>query len=1199
MLKPSRLLRGLLFLLLAALIAVGVSLSKPIWFAALIEKELSRHGVDVEIQHLSAGFSSQAYHLDARFKAKMPQYGINIKQAYGQVAFSWLNWFKGQPVITRLNVGETDLILDRQQLIKQLEKQKKAPPTAKHNSRRFIPQQWQIEQANVQIEGQNLHLNGDGDGLKQAALTIKDQGEGILYLRYHQQQQILTLAGKQINLKPFTGQAATLQQLQAAIDTQDWLKSRAETHLEYRGMNSHIQLTGQKSQLLIQAQSNDQQIAVVAQPIDKNQGINLMFNHVDLSIFQTLQPLLPAKHEWPALAGFIDGTITLYRNQGIKLALLTLDNVGVSHSTGQVNQVSGDITYRDGLVNYQLQLAQSQVALPAVFPRGVAALSGDMQGTFDTQAQVLTFNKLTLNSQDFEQLTAAGSIDFGQQSIDISATAKNVNVAKRKHFLPPQLPKNTRNWLANALLSGKKNHSELTMKGQLEDFFEQPDSVFLLKTDLQATEFQYLVDNPTVFIQKGQLIIDKRQLKVAISKGSVKGIAIEGSASIADLLRAEVLVNVGFKQQAVEKLLPIAQKSIAKDSILAVNRLLSIQGKVSMNLAIQLPLWENSPDETFDIELLSDGLAAQLKLYPLLPITQAKTRVLINEQGLQQVTLQGRQEKQPIKINIHRDQAKNYRTHVDVNADALDLLSKLKLITVEQKQLIGNYRLINGRSPYEAVIIIDKNGDFQSVKLTSSLQGTALNLFSLLQKGRQTHLPLQLRYTAKNRRLEVNLQKRMDLTLAVDNNGQLEGLMLDNRNRKKAYQAGLLQFYWHTKRFNFSRLDNFRLAWAELSKTQSKHKPYRYQFDVAIDAMQVSDDKPASPLTIRGNLAQLNVVSPFANGQVNYQKNKLLANFSLLDVSRWLDFVSKTEINPEGREVTSIDLAKTLPQMQITIDRLLYEGNNVGSANIRTSIQDGRYSIDQLFVRGKNYFFEASGYEAKEPQGIATHIQADFKGEDIDKIIQLFKLNPILDGKFIDLSATLSWPGKAHELNLRKSYGSMKVNAQNVKLTQVSSGVGGVIGLMDIAGILRRISLDFQNLSSSKIAFDVVKGNWNIGGGRAMTRDAYATGSLIDLKIVGGADLHRRLFDNIKVTVIPKASNVIPVVGAVAGGVVGAVIGVVVQQVVGGVMNEAVGLPYVLSGSWVKPVLTAADDVGKKPKKPAKKPPNIILESLQ
>ncbi|PID65613.1 MAG: hypothetical protein CR975_06555 [Gammaproteobacteria bacterium] len=1195
-----RLLRLLLLFVIVAVVALGLVLLKPIWVSSLIEQELYRHGVQADIQTLAAGFSGSTYQLKGKVSVKAARYGVQVEKANLLVSTDWLALLRGKPFMTQLTLGQAAIRLDRKQLMSELQQHKKASPQFIEAYLSFAPLDWRLFDTTLQTEGQTLSVDAWGQQSHLATLTLKDKTDGILYLRYQRPQHLLTVAGKRINLKALTGQTATLQQLQAVINTDNWLASRAEGLLDYRGMRSRIQLTGQGRQLLVRANSGGQSVSVVAQPLNDNQGVKLLFNQVDLAVFQTIQPLLPAQDEWPTLQGLVDGTVTAYRDKGVTAVKLTLEHVGVSHSAGKINHLSGDIGYADGIVRYQSQLNHSTLALPAVFPRSLADLNGSINGSFDVRAKVLTLQQVELNNAAVEKLTAKGVIDIAQQQLDITATADNVDIAHRRAFLPRQLSKEVRKWLGNALLAGKKNHSQLTMRGPWDKLFTNPDSVFLLTTQMEQTLFRYLHNNPDIMVQQGRLTIDKRRLTVDVSSGLIKDIPITGSASIADLAETVVQVKAGFKPQSLAKILPIAENSLAGDSIRNVKKLLTAKGKLAMDLTLNLPIGGRQAGSTFNLELSGQSITAALKAYPLLPVQQAKAKISVNAGGLQQVSLQGRYAQQPISITVRRDKAGNYRSQIETMANAPDLLEKLALLTAEQRKLLSRYRLIAGQSPYQAEINLDKRGQLQQVKVRSNLVGTRLNIFDLIQKSTATTLPLNLTYTANNRRLQANLYKRLDLQLSLNKKGQLAGLLLDNRKTGRRYQKGKIQLYWYGNRFNFAQLNNFRLAWQDVSKKSGGTTlPYRYRFDVDIKAMQVDDRQATYPLKIDGDLADLNVTSPFMTGTMYYQKNDLRANFSALDFSWLLDFFSKTEITPEGRKVEKISLAKALPQMQVGIERLIYAGNNIGNASVRTSIKGRHYSIDQLFIQGPLYFFEASGYESREPQGITTHLQASFKGEKIKQLVKLFKLTPVLDAKFIDVSANLSWPGQAHTLNLRQSYGKMKLNAQNVKLTKVSSGVGGVIGLMDIAGILNRISLDFKNLSSSKVSFDTVQGDWNIGGGRAMTRNAYAAGSLIDVKWVGAADLHRRVFDNIKITVIPKASNVIPVVGAVAGGVVGVVIGVVVQQVAGDRVNKAVGIPYRLSGKWLQPILTSGSDKAAKAEASQPAPATITLESIE
>ncbi|MGY0399469.1 MAG: YhdP family protein, partial [Ostreibacterium sp.] len=551
--------------------------------------------------------------------------------------------------------------------------------------------------------------------------------------------------------------------------------------------------------------------------------------------------------------------------------------------------------------------------------------------------------------------------------------------------------------------------------------------------------------------------------------------------------------------------------------------------------------------------------------------------LFINEKGLKKVISKGMQAQNPIAIDINRDISHNYQLSIKGNASVITLLPKLKLLTQKQVNIINQYQLIDGQSPFSSRITLNDQGKLQKLAVNSSLIGSSINAFSSLVKGKNTTLPFSLDYTDKTHQLNLQFKKRLNLSLALTDQGNLKGILIDNRGTGKTYQSGLAQLYLKLATFNYNRFNDFKRAFTATFKANKGGVPALSTIvNVDINSVDLGNNLK-SPVKLSGNLQNLRIDSPLLTGKVNYQKNHLSAQLSRVAIDKLFAIMKKIETNPEGREVTVVNFAKRLPEMQITADKLFFKDKMVGKGMIKTSILDGRYSIDQIFIEGSHYYAEASGYEADEPQGITTHLQADFKSEDLRSIIDLFQLNPSLSGKFLDLSVNLSWPGRAHTINLRQSYGKADLRAQNIKLRKVSSGVVGIFSLIDIPSIFKRISLGFKNLNSSKISFDTVNGHWSIGGGRAMTRDAYATGSLIELNVIGAVDLHRRLFDDINMTVIPKASNIIPVVGAMAGGIIGATIGIFVQQIAGNTMNKVGSIPYVISGPWNKPIMTSGN----------------------
>ncbi len=283
----TRLLRVLLLLLIVVVIAIGAVLLKPIWLSDLIEKELANHGVSAKIATLTSDFSGTSYQLNGNMTAQSARYGFDINQSSVHIKTDWFALLQGKAFITDVKLEQANIILDRPQLIQAVEQYKKTKRKQKtsttdkvsidsyrYSSMNLLPINWQLTDSTVHTEGQMLSVNAYGQSIDFFSINVKDKTNGVLFLHYLHQQHLLSVAGKNIDLKALTGQSAKLQQLQATINTDNWLSSSAEGQLNYQGMDSHIQLTGQDNRLLIQASSGGQNVSVTAEPIHNNLGNN-------------------------------------------------------------------------------------------------------------------------------------------------------------------------------------------------------------------------------------------------------------------------------------------------------------------------------------------------------------------------------------------------------------------------------------------------------------------------------------------------------------------------------------------------------------------------------------------------------------------------------------------------------------------------------------------------------------------------------------------------------------------------------------------------------------------------------------------------------------------------------------------------------------------------------------------------------------
>lgn len=1159
-----RFLRLAAMLVLLFVFAVGLILFNPHWLLGLVKKTLSEQGINANISDLRVNFSGTSYQLTGLVKAQTDK-GITLHQAQITTTVDWSLLWQRQPFIVKTKVSQLSAEIDRILLLEQWRKK----TVSRQKTPFFLPLSWQLEPAQIVVDGHHLTLAATGEKDQQFQATLSDESSGKIQLYYSQPQQQLSLESQQMNLLALTGHQAVLHNIKATINPQNWLNSELVTRLTYQNISSEISIKQQGNQIDIAAKSASGQSAHVKLKVGKKQSI-AYFEQLDLSLYNLLRPLIPAQFGLSSLSGKLTGQVAFNQRQ-IVAGQGQIKNLTLTHQHAKADRINAYFKFTERDIHYQLDLNNSQVSLPNVFEQSISQLQGQIAGQLDLSEQKLSIKHLNLSGQEFEQVTAQGHFIWPTHRqklfIEMSGQLTNVTVARIKHFLPHQLPEKTKSWLGNALLSGKINQTRFFIQGNPEAY-STGGLDLQVKTHFEQTGFRFLPDHPVIDFQSGQLSLAQRTLQVNTSQATINHLPFTAKAKIKDLLKAVVNLEAEIKKQAAEKLLITAKKTIAKQSLKQIEKHLKIQGQFDLSLVLSLILHDATATDRFTLKLASDKATAVLLDYPELSLKRAKATVSLNTDGLQQLRATGLLQGSPAEIAVDT-QKSGYTVKIKNTGNLPNTLTHLQLLPNRLFQWLIEAEAVTGQSDFITTLALDQTGTLHTVAVQSDLSGTQLNLLSALKKPKKTPLTTRLNYNHQQRFFSLQLGQAK-LQAGLTEKGKIKGLLLSNLAKKPSYQADKIQLYWQAKEFDYALFEHLHHEVFPLSANHQEQLPVT--LNLHFDSVYFANGK-TYPFSLWGKSTDLHLDSPILSGFFEFKGGHLQADIQKAHLDKLLQLNDKKTTNPAGRPVTKMGLTKALPTLTLRVEQLYFKDNIIGDASLKTSEDQKHYSIDQLLVNGQHFYIEASGYEKTEPQGLTTHFQADFKGEDLLAVIKSLGLNEMIDAKSLDLSLKLSWPGKAHTLNLQQSYGQGKISALNLKMLNIDAGVGGVFGLMDITQILKRITLDFKNITTSKIAFDELSGNWNIGGGRAVTRDFHAQGSVIAIKLSGPIDLYRHEFDDLEMTVIPKTSNVLPVIGAVTGGVVGSAIGLAVKQLLGKQIDGMIGLPYIISGSWVNPQL--------------------------
>lgn len=280
---------------------------------------------------------------------------------------------------------------------------------------------------------------------------------------------------------------------------------------------------------------------------------------------------------------------------------------------------------------------------------------------------------------------------------------------------------------------------------------------------------------------------------------------------------------------------------------------------------------------------------------------------------------------------------------------------------------------------------------------------------------------------------------------------------------------------------------------------------------------------------------------------------------------------------PSGGTSTSVaaptsdemDPAK-IPALTIDIDELHLGDAMLGAAKVRTRPTAGGMHIEQLQTRAPKQRIDLSGDWTGKGPTANTHLKLDIGSDDFGALLAGFGMGSRLGGGQGTVKFDAGWPGTPVAFKLDSLEGSLQLDAREGRLLEIEPGAGRVLGLLSLAQLPRRLTLDFRDFFSKGFAFNEMKGTVRFGNGQARSDKLVIDGPAATIDIRGAANLHAQSYDQ-TIEVRPKAGNLLTAIGAVAGGPVGAAIGAAANVVLSKPLGSMASKTYRVTGPWKEP----------------------------
>ena len=913
------------------------------------------------------------------------------------------------------------------------------------------------------------------------------------------------------------------------------------------------------------------------------------------------------------------------RAGGLQRLAVAFDKLGIDpvEKSPGLSNLRGVVRGDAEAFSLELPAQATTVTFPQVFRRPfvLSKLSGTLafwpqDGGWHLGADSLAFvGEGYAGSARGEAVLPAGG---GAPWLGLYASIEHADVPAAKLFWPVNvMPPATVAWLDRALVAGTVGQAQVLVRGDLADWpFHHNEGRFEAHAEIHGLTLDYGEEWPQAEGVEAVASFVNGGMLVQASAGHSLGVKVDSAvALIPEFGQALLDLNVRGNGSGAS-LLNFARRSPVASRASDTLAKLRLGGRGTFDFHLSLPLTDVAGAQL-------DG-TAQLRDADL---TAPDWQLALGDiTGPLRFDLRGLQGG-PLDTVFHGKPARLQLAIAGANADP---------DTVFQAGLQGNYQvaelvqgypsltwlgeLAQGRSPFGIGFTLahrpGRDDLAQMLSIDSSLRGTALALPAPLDKSAADSLPLHLQMSlptaGSNLQLELGQLLRGHLRLADDAAGRpLSGTLAFGSQMPQTLPARGLRIRGHAARLDVA-------GWVQRTVAGAGGDgPELESIDVSTD-QAMGFDRPLGALTVRAtpqpDVLSVDVDGPAMAGNIKVPTDELdkrgvtarmehlhwprqpgatAASTSAASAPAVAATVTATQPAPvalaDDPANTGINPA-ALPPLHLWVRDLRLGDAKLGEARLETWPTPRGMHIEQLRALSPRVQVTASGDWEGTATDSRTHMRISFSAEDLGAMLSAFGYDGLVDGGRTRDELDASWPGSPTALSLATMDGTLKVQVNDGRIPEASSpGMGRLLGLVSLADLPRRLTLDFGDVFGKGLGFDSISGDFRLANGNAITDNLVIRGPAANISVTGRTGLRARDYDQ-QMIVVPHVGNSLPVVGAVVGGPLGAAAGFAVQGLLGKGLNKAASARYRITGSWDDPKMTLVE------KHDVVVPPSLLLE---
>ena len=849
-------------------------------------------------------------------------------------------------------------------------------------------------------------------------------------------------------------------------------------------------------------------------------------------------------------------------------------------------QLSGD--------SAQLELTGTQVEIdwPLVRqPIILQWLAGQLRWHRAASGWTLRTHDLQLDNPDFT-LRLNGSVEVADQNpadpeFNLRLDFKQVDSARVAAYLPAaRMNPKLIAWLDHALGPGQIPQGQLVLRGRVSDFpFEHNEGELEARFQVATMRLNYFPGWPAIDNLSAAVVFRNQGFEVLADSGTLGGVGLQQvRVRIPDMRQSELHVDAQL-QGATATMLEVLANSPLREKIWTRLSDLRVSGDNQLNLNLLIPIEdEQAPVQVAGSVGFTGGRVQLPGSAPALENLQGELD--FSDAGVRARDLRLRFLDAPARLAIATGK-QTFDFNLAGRFDAAALAQPFGTAVSEYLRGTSDWT-IELKLPQQ-----NRTGQNRfELALQSDLQGTAILLPAPLGKAAASVRTSHLQLRQEQKQLTVRMRTDAGLSSALRLQQSAAGWQVQRGTVRIGDEllGGPAELPERNELVLQAHLPSYRLASVSSEITTdasgvsgglSSGAVGLAVFDrseLTLDKL-VLGDWQAEDVQLQGQqvadgyhfrLGGTDLAGElFLPQQIGAAEPVHLA-LKTLHLRRVPDAAGQGDV-----ENATVMSPGVWPALQIDIDTLQLNTQRLGPLLLSVRPLPDGLRLNTLELSAPGQQLSASGEWRTGGADSRSWLQAKFYSEALGEALALLDIPIGVERAKTALGLDVSWPGTTRAPDLAQMRGTLQVHIEEGLLAEIKPGLGRLVGLVNVASLARRLTLDFSDLVETGLAFDQIDGTINFTGGRASTDDLLLQGPAVNIAVQGWLGLRDQQLQQ-TVTVMPQIASSLALAGAVAGGpAVGAAV-LLAGQVLKPGLEKAVSLQYAVSGTLDTPVIERA-----------------------